>query len=69
MARLEDLPVELLVQIMCHCDNIKSVLRLSPTCKLAHQLWLDNAFQITGVVFMFERSELMDILALFKLEA
>jgi hypothetical protein len=69
MARLTDLPTELLVHIMRECDNIRSVLKLSSTCQLAHQVWCSNTREIAYAVFIFTRSELEDFLALFKLEA
>lgn len=68
MARFIDLPVELLVQIMCDCDDIKSVVKLSSVCKPAHQVWSGNAIQVAYAVFMFTKSELEDFLALSKIE-
>jgi hypothetical protein len=69
MARLVDLPVELLTQIMCECDDIKSVLKLSATCQQAQQVWYGNTLRITCTIFQFTISELVEFLALSKIEA
>jgi hypothetical protein len=69
MARLTDLPVELLAQVMCDCDNIKSVVQLSSTFKSVRQVWHDNTLKITLAVMSFTKSELIDFLALSKIEA
>jgi hypothetical protein len=69
MARLEDLPIELLTFIMCDCDSIKSVLRLSSTCKTFQQVWHGNALSIAHALFPFTKSQLLDFVKLSKIEA
>jgi hypothetical protein len=69
MAKLTDLPAEIIVQIMCEYRYIRHVLRLSSACSLTQQVWRDHAAVIAGTVLSFPRSELLEGLQLARLEA
>lgn len=69
MPSLPDLPAELMVQIMCQCPDIKTILRLSATCRQAQQTWRDNVAYIVSAIFSFTSEDLDEVLDLAKLEA
>jgi hypothetical protein len=69
MKQLMDLPAEVLVQIMRECPDIKSILRLSATCRVAQAVWHHSTILIICAIFELTRPELMGFLKLAKLEA
>jgi hypothetical protein len=69
MARLKDLPIELLTMIYCQCHDIKSVLHLSSTCRELLPIWHSNAPSITCAIFAFSPQILTGHIRLSELEA
>lgn len=69
MPSIPDLPSELTVQIMCQCQDIKTVLRLSATCRSAYQSWCGNAAYIVSAACSFTHENLDDALSFARLEA
>jgi hypothetical protein len=68
MPRLQDLPAEVLTQVMCECEDIMTVLRMSSTCHKLREIWLDNISSIVRAVFEFTRWELLEYLKLAIVE-
>ncbi|KAF1818439.1 uncharacterized protein K489DRAFT_384863 [Dissoconium aciculare CBS 342.82] len=68
MSHLLSLPAELIVQIMCECPDIRSLLHVASTCRSMQQVWLDNTAIIACSVLSFTMSELLEYVEIFGLQ-
>lgn len=68
MPQFSDLPTEILIQIMCECEDIATTLHLASTCIRMQEMWQSNAKHVTCAVFTFTYSEMVEYLVLAELE-
>jgi hypothetical protein len=64
-----DLPVELIHQIMCACEDIVCLVNVAATCRKTHAILRDNTKSIIGEVLAISQTDCQATLDLAEIEA
>ena len=68
MLSITVLPGELLVQIFCDCEDLKTAVRLSASCRRLRQTWCDNTTHVVRKICALSRENLHNAVDFAKLE-